>query len=134
MWNMRATVFGSPSLPPHFVKVWRISPTVRFLLSVSVSIRTADAAGAVALVRHFLVADAFFFAGAAADGPLDVVGRHVDLLGVGNDGAEPRIHVRVAAAVSGGDGQFLDDAREDLAALGVGRALLVLDGVPLGMA
>jgi hypothetical protein len=31
-------------------------------------------------------------------------------------------------------GQFLDDAREDLAALGVSRALLVLDRVPLGMA
>ena len=40
----------------------------------------------------------------------------------------------IAAAVTGRDGQFLDDAREDLAALGVGRALLVLDRVPLGMA
>ena len=40
----------------------------------------------------------------------------------------------IAAAVAGGDGQFLDDAREDLAALGVGGALLVLDCVPLGMA
>ena len=40
----------------------------------------------------------------------------------------------IAAAVAGRDRQFLDDAREDLAALGVGGALLVLDRVPLGMA
>ena len=93
-----------------------------------------DAAGAVALVRHFVVGDAFFFAGAAPDGPLDVVGGHVVLLGLGDDRAQARVHVGIAAAVAGRDRQFLDEAREDLAALGVGRALLVLDGVPLGMA
>ena len=34
---------------------------------------------------------------------------------------------------TGRDGLFLDQARENLAALRVGRALLVLDGMPLGM-
>ncbi len=40
----------------------------------------------------------------------------------------------IATAITGGDGEFLDDARKDLAPLGIGRALLVLDRVPLGMA
>ena len=40
----------------------------------------------------------------------------------------------IAAAIAGGDGQLFDEAREDLAALGVGGALLVLNRVPLGMA
>ena len=79
------------------------------------------AAGAVALVGDFLVADARFLTGAAADRALDVLGGHVGRLGVGDDRAQPRVHARVAAADAGGDGQFLDDAREDLAALGVER-------------
>ena len=92
------------------------------------------AAGAVALVGDFLVADARFLTRAATDRSRDVVVGHVRRLGIGDDGAEPRVHPGVAAADAGGDGQFLDDAREDLAALGVEGALLVLDGVPLGMA
>ena len=60
--------------------------------------------------------------------------RHVARLRIGDDRAEPRVHVGVAAAGAGRHGQFLDEAREDLAALGVGGALLVLDRVPLGMA
>jgi len=56
------------------------------------------------------------------------------LLRFGDDGAKPRIHVGIAAAVTGRNRQFLDDAREDLPALGVSCALLVLDGMPLGMA
>ena len=44
------------------------------------------------------------------------------------------IHVGIAAAGARRDRQFLDEAREDLAALGVERALLVLDRSPLGMA
>ena len=78
--------------------------------------------------------DAGLFARAAADRPLDVVGGHVGRLGVGDDRPQPRVHVGIAAAGPGRDGQFLDEAREDLAALGVGGALLVLDRVPLGMA
>ena len=114
--------------------MWRSSPTVRFLLSVSVSMMSADAAGAVGLVGDFFVDDAGQLAGAALDRLLDVVGGHVDFLGLRDDRAQARVHARVAAAVAGGDGQFLDDARENLAALGIGRALLVLNRVPLGMA
>ena len=51
-------------------------------------------------------------------------------LGVGDDRPQARVHVGVAAAGARRDGQFLDDAREDLAALGVSGALLVLDRVP----
>ena len=47
---------------------------------------------------------------------------------------QARVGIGIAAATAGGHGQFLDDAREHLAALGVGRALLVLNRVPLGMA
>ena len=92
------------------------------------------AAGAVALVVDLFVGDARQLAGAALDRPLDVLGRHVGRLGFGDHGAQPRVHVEVAAAIPGRDGHFLDEAREQLAALGVKRALLVLDGVPLGMA
>src|SRR4030095_4414588 len=63
-----------------------------------------------------------------------VLGRHIVGLRLQNDGAQPRIHVRVATAGASRDGQFLDEAREDLAALGVSSTLLVFDGVPLGMA
>src|SRR4029079_15689150 len=65
---------------------------------------------------------------------MDVVGRHVDGLGIGDDRAQARVAVGVAAAVTCGDGQLLDDAREHLPALGVEGTLLVLDRVPLGMA
>src|SRR4051794_592267 len=93
-----------------------------------------DAPGAIPLVGDFLVRDARELPRAALDRALDVVGRHVRRLGFRHDRAQPRVLVDVAAAVARRDGQFLDDAREDLAALGVSRALLVLDGVPFGMA
>ena len=85
------------------------------------------AARTVGLVGDFFVADARFLARAAADGALDVFGRHVGGLRVGDDGAQARVHVRIAAAAPRRDGQFLDDARENPAALGVERALLMLD-------
>ena len=40
----------------------------------------------------------------------------------------------LAATVTGRDREFFNQTGEQLAALGVSRALLVLDGVPLGMA
>ena len=92
------------------------------------------AAGPVALVVDLFVGDAGQLAGAALDRPLDVLGGHVGGLGFGDDGAQSRVHVDVAAAIPGRDGHLLDEAREQLAALGVERALLVLDRVPLGMA
>jgi len=65
---------------------------------------------------------------------LDVVGRHVGRLRLGDNRAQPGIAVRVAAAVARRDRQFLDDARENLAALCVSGALLVLDRVPFRVA
>src|SRR5205807_5731100 len=47
---------------------------------------------------------------------------------------QSRVHVGVAAAGPRRDGQLFDEARENLPALGVRRALLVLDRMPLGMA
>ena len=44
------------------------------------------------------------------------------------------VGIRVAAAGARGNRELLDDAGEDLATLGIGRPLLVLDGVPFGMA
>ena len=93
-----------------------------------------DAARPVALVGDLFVRDARLFTGAAADGALDVLARHVVRLRFGDDRAEARVHVGVTTAAARGDGQFLDEAREDLAALGVSSTLLVLDCVPLGMA
>ena len=87
------------------------------------------AAGAVALEGDLLVVDAFQFAGAALDGALDVVLRHIFGLGRQNRGAQPGIGVRVAAAL-GGNRDFLEQAGEYLAALGIQRALLVLDCGP----
>ena len=92
------------------------------------------AARSVRLVLRFFIGHAGLFPGAAANRPLDVVGGHIVLLRVGDDRPQPRVHVGVAAAGAGGDRQFFDEAREDLAALGVGGPLLVLDGMPLGMA
>ena len=92
------------------------------------------AAGTVALVIDLLVRDARQLARAALNRALDVVGGHVDGLGFGHDRAQARIAVDVATAAARRDGQFLDDPREDLAALGVGSPLLVLNRVPFGMA
>ena len=88
----------------------------------------------VAFVGDLLVGDAGFFTRATANGALDVLARHVVGLGVGDDRAQTRIDARITTAVTGSDGQFLDDAREGLTALGIGGTLLVLDCVPLRMA
>ena len=85
------------------------------------------AARAVRFVRHFFVAHTRFLTGAAPDGPLDVFRGHVGGLRVRDDGAQARVHVRVPAAGPRRHGEFLDDARENPAALGVQRAFLMLD-------
>ena len=92
-----------------------------------------DAAGAVALEHELLVGGALELAGALLDGALDVVGGHVGALGLVDRGAQARVGVGVAAADAGGDRHLADELGEELAALGVERALLVLDRVPLGM-
>src|ERR1700754_3313546 len=89
-----------------------------------------DATGAVALVGDLLVGDAFELAGSALNGALDIFRRHVFGLGRGDGSAQAGISVSVASAELGGDGDFLDQAGEDLSALGVEGALLVLDCRP----
>ena len=90
------------------------------------------AARAVAFKHDLVDLAAFELAGAAHDGLLDVVGRHADGLGGGDGRSQARIHIRIAA-VSGGDHDLFNDARETLPALGVGGGFLVLDCRPFGM-
>ena len=94
---MKETAPVSPRLPPNLAKIERTSLAVRLRLSVKRLDDDADAAGAEALVAHFLVIGA---AGLLAllDRPLDIVLGHV--LGAGGDdgGPEPRVHGRVRHA------------------------------------
>ena len=93
----------------------------------------SDAARAIAFIRDFVVGHALFRAGAAADGPIDRVVGHVAGLGVENGLAQARVSIRVPAAGARRDRNFLDELGEEFAALGVSRALLVLDAMPLRM-
>jgi hypothetical protein len=92
------------------------------------------AADAVTLVAHLLVMRALEPAGAALDRALDRVLRHVLVHRLVHGEAQAWIGARIAAAESRGDGDFLDQAREDLAALGIGGGFLVLDVRPLAVA
>src|SRR6516164_1872577 len=84
-----------------------------------------NTAGTVAFKADFFVGCAFQFAGAALDCALNVVSRHILGLGSQNRGSKSRVAVRIAAPVLRGDGDFLDQTRKGLAALGIERALLV---------
>ena len=88
------------------------------------------AARAVTLEGDLLVGGPLQLARALLDGALDVVGGHVDALGLVHRRAQAGVGVGVAAADARRDGHLADDLGEDLAALGVERALLVLDRVP----
>src|SRR5690606_34580863 len=70
-------------------------------------------------------------AGAALDGALDVVLRHVLRLRLVHGEGEAGVHAGVAAAVAGGHHDVARDAGPDLRAAGVGDALLPLDLRPL---
>src|ERR1700728_5337754 len=96
--------------------------------------QNGDAAGPVPFEGEFLVCGAGQFAGPALDGPLDIVGRHVFSLGRDDRTTQAGIGIRIAAAVLRSDADFLDETGEDLAALGVERALLVLNCGPFRMA
>src|SRR5258706_7344735 len=86
----------------------------------------------VAFEHDFVDLPAFELARAAHDGPLDVFGRHADVLGVVDGRAQARITVGIASAARR-DGDFLDDFRELLTALSVGGGFLVLDRRPFRM-
>jgi len=63
--------------------------------------------------------------------PLDVVGRHVDTFGFVDDRSQPGIAVGITASDASGDRDFFDNARENLAALGIGGTFLMFDTMPL---
>src|SRR5205823_1457718 len=90
---------------------------------------------AVSLVRHRLpVGTAGLLAGAALDRPVDVVVGYRVLLGLLDRVVQGRVAGRVAAADTGGHLDVLDQAGEELAALGVDDRLLVLGSRPLRVA
>ncbi len=82
---------------------------------------------AVALIADFFVVGAFQATHAALDGALDVVLGHVRIHRLVHGQAQARVGVGISAAELRGDGDFLDQAGPDLAALGVSRGLLVFD-------
>ena len=88
------------------------------------------AAGTVPFQGKFFVSCTRQFSSAALDGPLDVVGRHVLGFGCGDGAAQARIRIGIPTAILGGNADFLDQAGENLAALSVERALLMLNCGP----
>src|ERR1041385_3054992 len=91
------------------------------------------AAGTIALVSNLLVVDAFFFAGAATDRTFDGVVRHIPALGVEDRLTQTRVGIRIPAAATRRDGDLFNKLGEQLPALGIERALLMLDTMPLRM-
>ena len=87
----------------------------------------------ITLVTYFLVIHALQITAAALDRALDVVLGHVLLVGFIDGQTQPGIAGGIAPAESGGNGNFLDEPGENLAALGVLRGLLVLDISPLAV-
>ena len=90
-----------------------------------------DAAGAVALVDDLVERGLAAFAGAAFDGPLDVLLGHADGLGVVDGVAEAEVLVGVAAAVFGRHDDGLRQLAPQLAAFGVDERFLVFDTRPV---
>src|SRR5439155_9025279 len=88
------------------------------------------AAGTIAFVGDLFKRYAFGLAGAALDGPFDVVLGHADFAGLVNGIAKLEVGFGVAAAVPRGDDDRPAQLAEELAALGVDGAFLVLDGCP----
>ena len=73
--------------------------------------QNADAARAIAFKGDFIVLLTFELAGAAEDGALDIVVRHVLVFAGENRGTEAGIGIGIAAADASGDGDFANDAR-----------------------
>src|SRR5207245_1265990 len=77
---------------------------------------------------------AFDLAGASLHGARDRVVGHRLVLRVGDRLAQSRVARRVASSHARGHRELLDELGEELAAFGVGSALLVFDRGPLRMA
>ena len=99
------------------------------IISVNVN-QYGYAPWAISFQRKLLVSRARQFAGAALNRTLDVIGRHVLCLGRGNGPAQARIAVRIAPAVLGRNGYFLDKTGKNLTPFGVQSAFLMLDCGP----
>src|SRR5205085_9186923 len=91
------------------------------------------ATDAVAFVADLFVVDALEVAGGLVDVLLDRVGGHVGSLRLVDGQAQPRVHVRVAAALAGRDHDLVNDACPDLAALLILATFAVLNVGPFGM-
>src|SRR5262249_39736310 len=89
-----------------------------------------DAARAVALVRHFGVADALELTRPLLDCPLDVFFRHRAGARRVDRKTEPRVSTRIAAAELRGHRDFTNELREESTTFGVSRRLVVLDLLP----
>jgi len=88
----------------------------------------------VALVREFFEGQAFAaLAGGFGDGALNIFLGHVRLTGFVDCQSQPEVGFHVAAAFTGGDGNFAQQPGEQGAALCVVGAFCSLDGGPLGM-
>ena len=92
-----------------------------------------DAVRRVALVVHLLVGDALELTGPPLDRPLDVVLGHRGVARLLHHRAQRRVALDVAAALARRDLDLAGEPGEDLAPRRVGRALRVLDRMPLGM-
>ena len=91
------------------------------------------AINAVTLVTDFFIVDAIQGARTALNRTGDIVLGHVGIGCLVDGQAQTRISVRFAATHPGCNGDFLDQARPDLAALFVLTALAMLNIGPFGM-
>src|SRR5262249_54361831 len=89
--------------------------------------------GTVTLVSNLLVIDAFLFTRATANRAVDGVVWHVAGLGIIDRLAQTRVRIRVAAAATRCDSDLFNKLREQFAALGIERAFLMLNTMPLRM-
>ena len=92
-----------------------------------------DAARTITLVAHLLVIGRILSPGAALDGALNCVARHIGGTGRHQGSAQPRVHIGIGQAAARRGGQFADKLGEDLGALGILRAFAVHDVFELRM-
>ena len=92
-----------------------------------------DARGAIAFIGDFVNGDAAEFAGAFFDGPINVLARHRDGLGVIDGGAQASIEHGVSAAGACCDGNLVGAFREHTTFDGIDACFDVLDLGPFVM-
>ena len=92
-----------------------------------------DTAWSITLVGDFFVMDAFFFARAAPNRSVDRIVWHVAGLRVANRFSQTRVCIGIPSTRTGGNCYFFNELGEKFAALGIERAFLVFNGMPLRM-